>query len=319
MKTRSLYGQLSDTDIINENASHGLTITPFNEECLKGASYDITPTVIAMSTRTGMLEKVYEDKKYPYRLYIFVRAKDTVLIVSREFIVVPKNMAGYVVSRVSKVSEGFGHISTSIDPNWEGALLIGLSNPTSKPIKVYVGDIITEDNSSKQKYSLATLSFHYLNSACANKSKVYEGMRIDLLEKMAYTNRSGLKAFLRKTFFVRRRDFTDFFFEYYKQVRPNIDNWNNVVEELQGTKKTVDSVGSKANLKRKRKEHISDYFIIENWWLQCLHWFQKHWSPISTIFKFFIFVFAALVAFKIMPDEWNEAIDKLLSTLKLIN
>jgi len=52
------------------------------------------------------------------------------LVVTKEYISVPSNIVGYVVSRVSKVSEGFGHVSTSIDPNWKGALLIAL-----KPIK----------------------------------------------------------------------------------------------------------------------------------------------------------------------------------------
>lgn len=310
MKIRLQYGQLSNTDILNENASHGLTIKPFNEECLKGASYDITPTVIAMSTKTGMLEKVYEDKKYPYRYYIFVKAKDTVLIVSNEYIVVPKNIAGYVVSRVSKVSEGFGHISTSIDPNWKGALLIGLSNPSSKPIKVFVGN-----NSGEKDNTLATLSFHYLNSACTNESKAYAGMRIDLLEKMKYSNRTGFKAFLRRSFFTHRRNLTDFFFEYYDQVKPNIDNWDDIVKELQGAKNSVDGIGLGNSTKRKRKDHISDYIIIENWWLQLLHWLQKNWS---SIWKVFAIVFTALVAFNILPKEWQNAINEFFSAFNNI-
>ena len=43
-----------------------LDIVPFNENNLKGASYDITPTIIALSTRCGMLESVYCDTKYPF-------------------------------------------------------------------------------------------------------------------------------------------------------------------------------------------------------------------------------------------------------------
>ena len=170
-----------------------LDIVLFNENNLKGASYDITPTIIALSTRCGMLESVYCDTKYPFNYYFYVRAKDTVLVVSKEYISVPDNIAGYVISCVSNVVEGIGHVCTSIDPNWKGALLIALNNPTNKPIKICVNSKNVSNNVNK----LATITFNYLSNGIDEKTP-HSGMRIDLLNEMKYSHRTGIKAFLRK-------------------------------------------------------------------------------------------------------------------------
>ena len=61
-----IRGQLSKYDFLNEQKKgHGLKIYPFSEHCQKAASYDITPTIIAMSAKTGMLETVYREDTYP--------------------------------------------------------------------------------------------------------------------------------------------------------------------------------------------------------------------------------------------------------------
>lgn len=118
-----MRGQLGRLDILKEKKS-GLIIYPYESRYLKAASYDLTPTVVAMSSKIGMLETVYREKNYKKdRYFILVHPKDTVLIISNEYLNVPENIAGYISSRVSKVVEGFGHISTTIDPNWTGALL----------------------------------------------------------------------------------------------------------------------------------------------------------------------------------------------------
>ena len=73
-------GQLSNCDIMREHgAEGGLQIKPFNHMLLKAASYDITPSLIALSAKTGMLETVYREQKFPFRHYIIVSAKDSIL------------------------------------------------------------------------------------------------------------------------------------------------------------------------------------------------------------------------------------------------
>ena len=206
-------GQLSDVDIHNECRTHNsLRIHPFHLAQLKAASYDITPSIIAMSVKTGMLETVFRERQYPFRHFIVVSPKDSILLVSNEYIRLPPYIAGYVVSRASKITEGFGHISASVDPGWSGALLIALSNPTGKPLRIYVGSSLY---SRASDHPLATVSFVYLNSpAHIHKAEACCGMRTDQLEKLCYRKRSGICARWQRALHPKRRAFTDFFFHY---------------------------------------------------------------------------------------------------------
>lgn len=195
-------GQLSKRDIL----ANKLIYPQGYEKNYKAASYDITPTAIAMSTRSGMLETVFVDRKklYQNEHYIYVHPKDSVLIISNEFIRVPTNIVGYISSRVSNVARGFGHICTTIDPGWNGAVLIALSNPTSKPIRIEVGI------NGKKSYPLATMTFHYLSREVFAKAE-HESMRLDLLKANAYFNKKGFRSTLKKLFSRKRRLYTDAF------------------------------------------------------------------------------------------------------------
>lgn len=310
-----MAGQLSKVDIISERRKKaGLKIIPFDYRYLKNASYDVSPTIIAMSTKTGMLETVYKDRKYPYKYYIYVKAKDTVLSVTREFISVPSNIAGSVVSRVSSVSEGFGHVSTSIDPNWKGALLIALGNPTNKPIKIYVGGSSAESESNNP---LATTSFYYLKTACEDSGSNYSGMRIDLLKKLEYSQRRGVKAWFNRLFHPRRKRFTNFFFSYCECNKITQENWSNVVKELQGN---LPNEGCEycsnyiEATKKKKKMHLADFIVTENAFLRLIHWLQKNWT---TICKIIAVIFAILVVFGILPEGMQSSIKKFLDSYKM--
>jgi deoxycytidine triphosphate deaminase len=310
-------GQLSKKDIINEKNTGNFSIFPYNQENLKGASYDITPTMIAMSTKKGMLESVYRDRKYPFKYYIYVKSKDTVLAVSSEYIAVPPYMAGYVVSRVSKVAEGFGHVSTSIDPNWRGAVLIALSNPTNKPIKVYVG---SADGKNWEKNTLATISFHYLNTACDVTDREYQGMRLDLLKKLNYSSRTGFRAWFQKTFFRKRRKFTDFFFHYCETLpKDNVTEeiWCTFVAELQGviTKTGCEHCKHFIERNRHKEERLSDFIVKEHIFSRVFHWFEKHWFEIVRTFWFIIAILIILNAF---PAEWKDVIKNFFEIFNLI-
>jgi len=218
------YGQLSQQDILEElkkkNIKNSLKIfSVYNgyKNHIKLSSFDITPTIVALSSKTGMLETVYQNKNMIINsYYICVKPKDTVLIVSNECICMPSYISGYVTSRVSNVVKGFGHISTTVDPTWQGALLIALSNPSNQALKIDVGVATKEIENGKLisidiSQTLATVTFHYLHTPYSKNPMEYKSMRTDLLEKMQYKNKKGVKSFFRKVFFRRRRKFTDFF------------------------------------------------------------------------------------------------------------
>lgn len=267
-------GQLSKNDILREmEKDNGLRISPWYPDCLKAASYDITPTSVAMSAKLGMLETIYRETDYcRSRYYFYVHPKDTVLVVSNEFISVPGNIAGDVASRVSMVVKGFGHISTTIDPFWSGAALIGLSNPTSQHLKVYLND-------AEKPNQLATVSFYYLNSSSklTDAETNHLGMRLDLLEKINYRQRTGFRSSLRKLIHWRRKSFTDYFFATcetkYRVL--NLQNWETFLDEFSKLERPKET-GTEKNRSKKSQKVAADFIITENFVIRIYHFFERH-------------------------------------------
>lgn len=181
-------GQLSREDIVREINANNLIIEPhinpkYKESSIKAASLDITPSCLIMSVKTGKFMKIYssisrcakghrnpewhcgncrknqQQPAYcPEQRFVYIEPRDTALVLSKEYLKLPANICGNVFSRVSTVSSGLGHISTTIDPLWRGALLIAISNPSSEPIKLMIQDETAES------VPLATVVFQYLNT-----------------------------------------------------------------------------------------------------------------------------------------------------------
>lgn len=293
MSHRLKYGQLSRTDILHEK---GLEIYPRNEECLKSASYDITPTMVALSSKLGMLEPVYRKKgnQIADDYYIIVKPKDTVLIISREFIKMPENIAGNVTSRVSNVVKGFGHISTTIDPNWNGAILIALSNPTNIPLKINVGN--------RETNPLATVTFNYLNSKCdKNDNEITQkSMRVDLLNEINYKERHGIKSVFRKIIHFKRKRATDFFYEYL-DIHKNIplgESWDRFLDEF-----------SNLEISDSSTNHFNKYVINETVLNRLIHRLNAHKVEIKSL----IILVILLILLKLDIISLWEFFNKFLS------
>ena len=200
-------GQLSREDIIREIRTKKLIIAPAANSNIKAASFDISPSCLIMSARTGNFMRIYSNvsrcakghrnpewhcgschKKgqapmfCPEQQYVYIEPRDTALVLSREYIQLPAYISGNVYSRVSTVSAGLGHISTTIDPLWRGALLIAISNPSSKPIKLMLRDQMADS------IPLATVTLQYLNTSVSPKiiHNTHQPARVDLLEKYLY-------------------------------------------------------------------------------------------------------------------------------------
>lgn len=308
-------GQLSNCDIIAEQSiNESLRIVPFEAALLKAASYDITPSIIAMSAKTGMLETVYREQGFPFRHYIVVSAKDSILAVSNEYVYMPSHIAGHIVSRVSKVIEGFGHISTSVDPGWSGALLIALSNPSNKPLKVYVGKSLYEESC---KNPLATLCLEYLNTPANTKNvsnpENYLGMRLDLLEKTCYRNRRGLRAWLQRRIHPRRREFTDYFFEYCEVFahKQNPIEWEEFIAAFGGTAVQIPMGYQEENAKglSRKKKNPYDFVICETHFVRFLYWCKE---KMRVFYGIAISCLILLVLTGILQDTTAEAIARII-------
>lgn len=276
-------GQLSNKDFFNEFQKEdgvrirlGIKDDVIVKNCIQASSYDLTPSIVAMSVKKGMLETVYKSKSANRNgYYIYVKPKDTALIVSNEYISLPSNVAGYVTSRVSNVVYGFGHISTTVDPSWNGALLIALSNPSNHSLKVSVGTITVIDSREtyqafNEQNKLATLTLHYLHSNSWEKQIQYKSLRSDLLEKIKYDKRTTFISYVRRLIHYKRRKYTDYFFDYldtHEKSMMSNEGWSEFLDEFSkgiindktSCKTTASHFVIKENLLRRSCRFLNDH------------------------------------------------------------
>lgn len=125
-----------------------ILIYPFDEKKLKGIGYNLSVGSYGWSLRQrGPLACNTGGDSF------LVDAGDTALIMTAETVWVSKRIGGTFHSKVDRVSEGFSSISTTLDPEWIGPLLIAITNMSSNQISLRKGD------------TLSTLVFHRIEKA----------------------------------------------------------------------------------------------------------------------------------------------------------
>lgn len=178
-----LPGFLSDKDIENYIEHEKIVIWPYEkEENLTPLGYNLTPTEFIFSINNRLLVDIHNDNN---EKYCYINPQDTVLILTREAVYVSNEIAGTFHSKVGIVSQGFGHISTTLDPNWQGPLLFSLNNPTNQRLKFVIARVSEPsskcDKLSFKSCSFVTLIFYRLVSE-ANTKHDNPSCRLDLLE-----------------------------------------------------------------------------------------------------------------------------------------
>lgn len=161
-------------------------IAPFEENQLQPAGYNLTPTRFFYSTKKKRLLPVLENDD---EVYVTIDKNDTVLVRTRESVAVSSSLSGAFYSKVKVVSEGFGHVSTTLDPRWEGQLLISLNNPTNRKLKFSIEKKVY----GKTIYnSFVTVEFMGLDSISVNYADNPPG-RLDILDNTVEKNISTFK------------------------------------------------------------------------------------------------------------------------------
>lgn len=147
---------LSRDDFIHALAHGHLKIFPFDPKNLTGIGYNLSTTDFAFSISRGILLTIHEETlSSGIRRYVTIPGNDTVLFFSKEYIEIDSELAGTFHSKVSRVSQGLGHISTTLDPTWKGQLLISINNPTNSDI---------EFDLAKSGGNIMTLLLHKLDT-----------------------------------------------------------------------------------------------------------------------------------------------------------
>lgn len=170
----SLPGFLSNEDI-EILLDKDIVICPYSKKNLTDIGYNLTPTEFIFSINRGLLIPIHNVNN---EKYCWIEPHDTVLIITREAVWVSEKISGTFHSKVKIVSQGFGHISTTLDAFWEGPLLIALNNPTNKKLKFVIG----KDEGNGFSYSSFVTLIFYRMVTPTNKGHDNPSCRLDILK-----------------------------------------------------------------------------------------------------------------------------------------
>lgn len=161
----TMFGMMSHNDIINSMDRGEMFIVPafYMPECINpdkeidpnnrlikdkrltpaGFNFSFTPFIVSLEDKNviPIYENFFEKKTEGYisEVYFKLKSGDTALALTRESIWVNGSIAGTFHSKVRFVAEGFSHVSTTLDPGWQGQLLITVNNPNKEEKKVVIG------------------------------------------------------------------------------------------------------------------------------------------------------------------------------------
>ncbi len=136
----TLAGMMSDVDIREAIRKREMCITPFDpsnkkDKRLTPSGFNFSFSSFIVSLNHKIFYKIIEKNDVRY---FFLEPGDTAIALTNESLWVNRDIAGTFHSKVTYVSQGMGHISTTLDPCWQGQLLISMNNPNRKRIRVEI-------------------------------------------------------------------------------------------------------------------------------------------------------------------------------------
>lgn len=112
-----------------------LLIWPYDSNRLGPCSYELT-----VGSEYVSLHDPYNPKQVSNGQSILIGPSETVLILTEEFLALPKTLMGIVIPRARMIFEGTAINASRIDPTWYGKLLIGITNHANFPISIQRGE-----------------------------------------------------------------------------------------------------------------------------------------------------------------------------------
>ncbi len=168
---------LSNIDMEKELVKGNILIFPFSKENIKGASYNLTASHLAWK----IPEKEGDSYKSAYdeiKNKVIIYGKSTVLVVTNETIWVSEGIAGTYHSKVKVVSQGTGHIGTTLDPGYMGVSVIAIHNHTQKDIELIPGES-----------TFASIVFQYVRTKCEPEQHNNRPGRPDILKRVGLNDK----------------------------------------------------------------------------------------------------------------------------------
>lgn len=122
---------LSDRDIQDKIDSQELVIEPFEDNCLTPVGYDLRVGIKGFSWKNCQHSVIDENNS------LKIDPHDTVIVETYESVTLSKQLGGTIHSVATlTLTQGFSHISTTVDPGWRGKLLISFHNHLDIPFEL---------------------------------------------------------------------------------------------------------------------------------------------------------------------------------------
>lgn len=112
-----------------------IVIDPFEIYALGPCCYDLSVGEEYVSLRNPYVVQPLTEGRH-----IDIGPGETVLILSKEYICLPKDVLAMIVPRARWICEGTSLSATRIDPTWYGKLLIGFTNLAKNPVTLDYGE-----------------------------------------------------------------------------------------------------------------------------------------------------------------------------------
>jgi deoxycytidine triphosphate deaminase len=100
-----------------------VVISPFDEDSLEGCNYNLH-----IGSEYISLRKHEDPQPLAEGQSIVLDPGETVIILTKENIALPRNLAALIVARARFIQQGFALQATRVDPTWYGKLQVGLTN-----------------------------------------------------------------------------------------------------------------------------------------------------------------------------------------------
>lgn len=119
-----------------------------------------------------MKKKIDEDG-------LFLESGETVNLITQDYIGLPRNIAGFVMPKLSCTIQGLSHISTRVDPGFHGKLVETISNLDKTKIKIIPGNsfcslIFFEVKGVKRMYKGDYIGQESLNNVLKKLDELYK-------------------------------------------------------------------------------------------------------------------------------------------------
>jgi len=112
-----------------------ILINPFDPNKVGAADY-----ALSIGEEYILLRDPYHVKPFSERDSIELGPGETCLVLTEEYIALPRNVMGFVVPRAKRLFEGSSICASRIDPTWHGKLLISFTNLAKFPTSLHRGE-----------------------------------------------------------------------------------------------------------------------------------------------------------------------------------